>query len=274
VTLGLKLEKGTDGQTRNVAKAAEMFRTACDVNDPAGCMNLGRMYDSRHDGVSMDRGKARQYFTKACDGGNGYACTALGIAAQKGEGGPVDDTKASLLLAKGCDGGSMQGCGLLGIAYANGKGVTQDEVRGRSWMQAGCNGNDAQSCNALAQMHANGKGGVPRDSVKAITFWKQACTSPQGVAEACANLGAGYLKGAGVMRDDVRAGQYLSQGCEGGVALGCTLLASMYETGTSVTAKSVTRAAEFYKRGCDGKNEAACAWITAHPQALPQPPKK
>jgi TPR repeat protein len=110
--------------------------------------------------------------------------------------------------------------------------------------------------------------------VKAITFWKQACTSPQGVAEACANLGAGYLKGAGVMRDDVRAGQYLSQGCEGGVALGCTLLASMYETGTSVTAKSVTRAAEFYKRGCDGKNEAACAWITAHPQALPQPPKK
>jgi TPR repeat protein len=274
VTLGLKLEKGTDGQTRNVAKATEMFRTACDVNDPAGCMNLGRMYDSRHDGVSMDRGKARQYFTKACDGGNGYACTALGIAAQKGEGGPVDDTKASLLLAKGCDGGSMQGCGLLGIAYANGKGVTQDEVRGRSWMQAGCNGNDAQSCNALAQMHANGKGGVPRDSVKAITFWKQACTSPQGVAEACANLGAGYLKGAGVMRDDVRAGQYLSQGCEGGVALGCTLLASMYETGTSVTAKSVTRAAEFYKRGCDGKNEAACAWITAHPQALPQPPKK
>ena len=182
----------------------------------------------------------------------------------------MDDTKALFFLAKGCDGGSMQGCGLLGIAYANGKGVTQDEVRGRSWMQAGCNGSDAQSCNALAQMHANGKGGVPRDSVKAITFWKQACTSPQSVAESCANLGAGYLKGAGVMRDDVRAGQYLSQGCEGGVALGCTLLASMYETGTSVTAKSVTRAAEFYKRGCDGKNEAACAWITAHPQ----PPKK
>ncbi len=274
VTLGLKLEKGTDGQTQNGAKALELFRTACDANDPAGCMNLGRMYDSRHDGVSMDRGKARQYFAKACDGGNGYACTAIGIATQKGEGGPVDEKKALLLLAKGCDGGSMQGCGLLGIAYASGKGVAQDEVRGRSWMQAGCNGNDAQSCNGLAQMHANGKGGVPRDSVKAITFWKQACVSPQSVAEACANLGAGYLKGAGVMRDDVRAGQYLSQGCEAGVALGCTLLASMYETGTSVTAKSVTRAAEFYKRGCDGKNDTACAWISAHPQALPQPPKK
>ena len=72
------------------------------------------------------------------------------------------------------------------------------------------------------------------------------------------------------MRDDVRAGSFLSQGCEGGFAMGCTLLATMYETGTSVTAKSVTRAAEFYKRGCDGGDQKACAWITANPQ----PPKK
>ena len=167
----------------------------------------------------------------------------------------------------------MPGCGLLGIAYATGKGIAVDEVRGRSWMQAGCNGNDAQSCAGLALMHANGRGGVPRDSVRAIGFWKAACTNAQSVAESCAYLGAGYLTGSGVAHDDVRAAQYLSQGCEGGVAMGCTLLASMYEAGTTVTAKSVTRAAEFYKRGCDGKSATACAWITAHPQALPQPPK-
>ena len=68
------------------------------------------------------------------------------------------------------------------------------------------------------------------------------------------------------MRDDVRASQYLSQGCEGGFATGCTLLGSMYEAGSSVTAKSVTRAAEFYKRGCDGGDQKACAWVSANPQ--------
>jgi TPR repeat protein len=105
--------------------------------------------------------------------------------------------------------------------------------------------------------------------VKAIGFWRQACSAAVSSAESCAYLGAGYLRGSGVMRDDVRAGQYLSQGCEAGFAPGCTWLASMYESGSTVTAKSVTRAAEFYKRGCDGGDQKACAWVRANPQPVP-----
>ena len=273
VALGLKTEKGQDGVAQSNARAAELFRTACDVGDAAGCMNLGRMYDSRHDGISMDRGKARTYFTKGCDGGDGFACTAMGLAASSGDGGPVDDKKAFLLFGKGCDLGNSQGCGLLGIAYTLGKGVAQDEVRGRSWMNSGCNGDDAATCNLLARIYASGRGGVARDSVKAILLWKKACINhTNSIPEACANLGEGYLKGIGVLRDDVRAAQYLSVGCEGGIAQGCTLLASMYDAGSSVTAKSVPRAAELYKRGCDGGNQTACAWIKEHPQ--PAAPKK
>ena len=272
VARGLNLEYGRNNVTQNVPQAVAQYRLACDARDPEGCMNLGRMYDAPHAGVSMDRGKARQYYATACDGNVAYACTALGLAASKGEGGPVDDKKSLLLFAKGCDAGSMQGCGMLGLGYATGKGVAQDEVRGRSWLTAGCNGKDAESCNALGVLVANGRGGVARDSAKAMTLWRTACNGTPSIPSACANLGAGYLRGSGVMRDDVRAGSFLSQGCEGGVAMGCTLLASMYETGTSVTAQSVARAATFYKRGCDGGDQAACEWIKKNPQ--PAAPKK
>ncbi len=273
VTKGLNLEYGRNGVTQNVPQALGQYRLACDAQDPDGCMNLGRMYDAPHQGISMDRGKARQYFATACDGNSAYACTALGLAASKGEGGPVDDRKAMQLFAKGCDGGNMQGCGMLGLGYVAGRGTSQDEVRGRSLLTVGCNGKDTPSCNGLGSLYANGRGGAARDSAKAMSLWRDACTGAPSMPEACANLGAGYLRGSGVMRDDGRAGSFLSQGCEGGVAMGCTLLATMYEAGSAVTTKSVARAAEYYKRGCDGKDERACEWIRKNPQPA-APPKK
>ena len=265
VTSGQDLEYGRNGSPKSAARALSMYRTACDAQDPDGCLNLGRMFDARFDGVSMDRGKARQYFTQACDIGSPAACTLIGLAAAKGEGGPTDAARAATLYAKACDGGHMQGCALLGVATATGKGVSQNDNRAVSLLQRACTVGEATACGTLGTMTASGRGRLQRDSVKAIGHWRQACTLA-GIAEGCAYLGAGYLRGSGVMRDDVRASQYLSQGCEGGFSTGCTLLGSMYEAGSSVTAKSVTRAAEFYKRGCDGGDQKACAWVSANPQ--------
>lgn len=265
ITLAQNLEQGRNGQTRNAPRALGLYRMACDVKDPDGCMHLGRMYDSRFDGLSMDRGKSRQLYAQACDLGSAAACTYLGLAASKGEGGPVDDAKAAELYTKGCDGSHMQGCALLGAAFATGKGIRQNDTRAASLLQGACAVGEPSACATLGTMTANGRGGIARDSVAAIGHWRQACTLA-GIAEGCAYLGAGYLRGSGVMHDDVRAGQYLSQGCEGGFAVGCTLLGSMYEKGSAVTAKSSTRAAEFYKRGCSGGDQKACQWVTANPQ--------
>ncbi len=270
ITLAQNLEYGRNGQTRNAPRALGLYRLACDAKDPDGCMNLGRMYDSRFDGVSMDRGKARQLYAQACDLGSAAACTYVGLAAAKGEGGPVDAAKAAAMYTKGCDGAHMQGCALLGAAYATGKGVSQNESRAASLLQRSCSVGEPTACATFGTMTANGRGGIARDSVAAIGHWRQACTLA-GIAEGCAYLGAGYLRGSGVMHDDVRAGQYLSQACESGFAIGCTLLGSMYEKGSAVTAKSLTRAAEFYKRGCSGGDEKACQWVTANPQPPAKP---
>ncbi len=270
VAQGLNFEYGRNSATKSVPRAIGLYKVACDVQDPDGCMNLGRMYDSRHEGLSMDRGKARQLFTRACDDGSAAACTYIGLAIAKGEGGPADDTKAALLYAKACDGSHLEGCAMLGAATAAGKGTAQNETRAATLLERACTGGDAVGCNVLGILTASGRGGLTRDSVRAIGFWRQACTAASSSsAESCAYLGAGYLRGSGVMRDDVRAGQYLSQGCEAGFSPSCSWLASMYESGSSITAKSVTRAAEFYKRGCDGGDQKACGWIRANPQPVP-----
>ncbi|MCC7053293.1 MAG: SEL1-like repeat protein [Gemmatimonadaceae bacterium] len=273
ITQALNLEYSRNGVAQNVPRAVGLYRLACDARDPEGCMHLGRMYDSRHEGLSMDRGKARQLFTQSCDAGSAAACTYIGIATAKGETGSVDAARAAQLFAKACDGGHLQGCGLLGVAYFNGTGAPQNDSRAAALLLRACTANETVACNALGTMQAQGRGGLARDSVKAVGYWRQGCTTAPSIAESCASLGRAYLRGGGVARDDGRAVQYLSQACEGGYAAGCTALAAAYEAGTSVTVKSATRAFEFYKRGCDGGDATGCEWVKAHPQAAPAPPK-
>ena len=270
--MALSLENGTNGQTKNVPRAVGLYRLACDAGDGAGCMHLGRMYDSPHAGVSMDRGKARQLFAQACEAGDAAACTYSGLAITKGEGATADPARGALLFAKACDGGDMRGCGMLGNAYSNGAGAPQNDQRAAALLRQACDGGQLTFCGGLGTLTASARGGLTRDSVKAVALWRQACTAAASNAESCAALGTAYLRGSGTAKDDGRGVQYLSQACEGGLAAGCTALAAAYETGTAVTVKSVTRAAEFYKRGCDGGDQKACAWVRANPQ--PAPAKK
>ncbi len=267
ITLAQNLEYGRNSVTQNVPRAVGLYRLACDAGDPEACMHLGRMYDSRHDGVSMDRGRARTLFAKACDGGSAEACTYIGLATAKGEGTTADAAKAATLYAKACDGGHLQGCALLGIAYSTGTGAPQNDTRAASLLQRACGGGETLACGELGVLQASARGGMTRDSVKAVALWRQGCSAFDTAADACAWLGNAYLRGSGVSRDDGRAVQYLSQGCEGGFALGCTMLAGVYEVGSSATVKSATRAATFYKRACDAGEPRACAWIRANPQA-------
>ncbi len=277
VNQGLNAELGRNGIARDYARAAGYFKQACDVGDPDGCVSLARMYDSPHTGVSMDRGKSRTFYAQGCDGGAVAGCTALGLAATKGEGGPVDDAKAVALFTRACDGGHTQGCALLGIAYAKGKGVVQDDARAAALFTQACNSSDAAGCNGVAVMLANGRGGLTRDVSRAAGLYRQSCE--QNFVESCASLGSAYLTGTGVLKDDVRAVGFFSQACEGGYAAGCSLLGAAYENGTSATARSERRAYDLYRRGCDGGDQLGCNAVkrlpkpttTATPATPPRP---
>lgn len=258
VMQGLNAELGRAGSTKDPTRAVGFFRTACDVGDPEGCANLGRMYDAGR-GVAVDRAKARSFFATACDGGAWAGCTYLGLAAAKGEGTTKDEARAVAYYTQGCTGGHAMGCGLLGTALAAGRGVARDEARAVAAYTQGCNANDPGACNGLGVMLAGARGGVTRDEARAAVLYRQSCEA--GFAEACANLGSAHMAGRGLVKDDVKAVAMWSQACESGFAGGCTLLASAYENGTSATPRSDTRAQALYRRACDAGDARACAYF-------------
>ncbi|WP_407932153.1 tetratricopeptide repeat protein [Campylobacter sp.] len=57
--LGDRVEKDLD-------KAAQLLKKACDGGERSGCGGLGVMYEQGY-GVRQDKRLAKEYFSKACD---------------------------------------------------------------------------------------------------------------------------------------------------------------------------------------------------------------
>lgn len=71
--LGVAYALGQKGKKKDDAKAATLFRKACDGGDAQGCYNLGVYYDG-HKAVANGGAKAVALYRKACAGGDEDAC--------------------------------------------------------------------------------------------------------------------------------------------------------------------------------------------------------
>src|SRR6185436_8391727 len=101
---------------------------SCAADDLPSCTKLaGRLKEGR--GITKNEAKAAELYKKACDGGEQRACAELGAFSRRGQGGlPKDPLKAANLFKQACDGGSAHGCGLLGELVEKGEGgMTKDE---------------------------------------------------------------------------------------------------------------------------------------------------
>jgi TPR repeat protein len=65
-----------EGVAKNLDRAADLFKRACDGGGAVGCEDLGSMY-LHGDGVPKDRNLAANLFKKACDGGLNRGCEHL-----------------------------------------------------------------------------------------------------------------------------------------------------------------------------------------------------
>ena len=61
---------------KDLAKAKDLYKLACDAGQPDACNNLGDM-QNRGEGGPKDLAQAKQLFGKACDAGLDLACTNL-----------------------------------------------------------------------------------------------------------------------------------------------------------------------------------------------------
>ncbi len=100
--------------------------------------------------------------------------------------------------------------------------------------------------------------GVEKDEGRAVQLYTKGCDD--GDLAACASLGAMITSGRGAQRNDALAIQLFLRACDRGGADGCAKLGVMYGSGSGV-AKDEARAAELYKRACDGGSAAGCDYL-------------
>jgi TPR repeat protein len=73
----------------------------------------------------------------------------------------------------------------------------------------------------------------------------------------CVQLGNDYLNGAGVAKDEARAAEFFRKACDGGLGWGCSRIGWMYQTGHGL-AKDEALAAKFLRQACDMGHAASC----------------
>ena len=66
-----------NGVRANKARAAELYKPACETGKVWACFNLALLYEDG-DGVPKDKTIAAALFRKACDGGDADACKKVG----------------------------------------------------------------------------------------------------------------------------------------------------------------------------------------------------
>jgi TPR repeat protein len=261
----LATDYDSDRSDRDMPRAADAYRLACDRGDSRGCAGLGAMAANGWGGVKKDRARAAGLFTQACDKGVELGCRnlgameALGRSATKGEPLAIQGNSAvQALLVDTCWTLGGQECFALGSAYE--VGVPPDLPRAADAYRWACNSRSgAKGCSALGDMYARGRG-VAKDDKAATDSYSSGCA--YGDARACVRVGAAYASGAGLpgwKKEDrrARAVTYYKQACDGGAPEGCALQGELYENGIGVEA-NMARAVAFYRQACDAGDPLGC----------------
>lgn len=184
-------------------KALGFFQKACDLDEPLGCHEAARYYDtgvaevvkadleralrlydsacnggylescraaagiySRDKRRAPDPARARATFEKACALGDGPSCYDHGLLLQKGEGGPVDLGAALRSFVSGCDAQDARGCMQAGMMHKDGFGTSVDPKLAAAFFEKACSYGGPRFCGAgdgEAPVARCGPGGADSD---------------------------------------------------------------------------------------------------------------
>jgi TPR repeat protein len=158
------------------------------------------------------------------------------------------------------------GCVNVGRAYRDGLGVPRDEERAATLFREACDRspdaddvgaaeNRSRACSLLGALYLAGDG-VKKDDESGRALSELGCE--RGDAFGCFNAAAVYASGEGVDADPARAAEFLDRACELGDAEGCYDLGIAYEKGNGVAADR-GRAVSLFGRACELGFKAACA---------------
>jgi TPR repeat protein len=192
------------GQARKVdaPEAIDMWSSACDRHDAAGCAGLGERLAKSH----TDLPSAFTAWTQACDLGDPHSCSELGplVAEKHEEPWPGEQPQADY-LKRGCDQGDPVGCFWLAEQSLPRSGEPPEPTY--LLLERSCAGEYGPGCAALGKVHLDRD--TSFDDEIAARHLDTACEN--GEYDSCRELGTMYLRGKGVERDRAKANELLDR---------------------------------------------------------------
>lgn len=236
-------------QSLPTPSAFDLFRASCALGEPAGCTNLGSMYQAGN-GTSKDPARAIEHFIEGCDGGDDVGCYALGKVYEAGDGVPVSLVDAAELYDRACWGLERGGLPdartrLNEVVKTAKKQCTDKDPATKK---------EIHDCVSYGYLHELGLG-VPQSFPKAIDLDKKTCDSGRPLG--CTARADKYMRAIGVPRDFKRAAELYKMACDKKGAAGCNDLGHSHAMGDGVP-KDEKKAAALFRKSCDMGNEVAC----------------
>ena len=105
---------GTDGATKDEARAYELFDSACKAGEGAGCTARGWL-ELNGQGTSKNSQAALASFSRACDDTSAGGCFGVGVVLRGGHGVTADATRAAAAFKRACDTGNSAACKALDL---------------------------------------------------------------------------------------------------------------------------------------------------------------
>ena len=230
--LGLIYARGDAGQTRNDARAAELFAKAAEQGHRRAQTNIGLLY-LRGQGVPRDLVQARAWLEKAASDGDPYAMYALGRAMDDSAPPvPADPARAADLFRRAAEKGHPMAALRYGLALSEGAGVKKDLPASHRWLVQAQENGVPEAALALGDIAVRMP--LQRDkaandkALKIAIAWYEAAANG-GVPSAQFKLANAYLGGVGVPRDPAQAQLWYNRAAQQGLteaqqALGVLLL--------------------------------------------------
>jgi serine/threonine-protein kinase len=153
----------------------------CDSGDVAGCLALARSAEA-----AKDLARAADLYRKACDAGGGAACTAIGVLFNRGSDGLRDVAQAAVYYERGCTLGDMAGCTNLGTLYQFGSVGFRDPAKAAGLYERACTGGQIDGCANLGLLLLDTPGATSQERARARQLLTTACAG--GVERACGRL--------------------------------------------------------------------------------------
>lgn len=106
---GDMLRNGSDGATKDSARAYELYTRACQGGELQGCANRGWL-ELNGDGTGKNADAALASFAMACNDTTAAGCYGVGVILRGGFGVPKDVDRAADAFGRACAAGASAGC--------------------------------------------------------------------------------------------------------------------------------------------------------------------